>query len=261
MAIWGRTPGGAFGVLAVSAVVFAGLAAPAGASHIPGATYTGTSTTGPSVTFKVSANGAGIDEATLTDSGNQCSGFNSSTRFYANGGMPLPISNHSFSDPDFSFVFDIAWQGSFSGPQSASGTITSPQCTPQTLSWSATTSSPPPPACSDLSDNDGDGKVDYPADPGCTGPSDNDETDPPPPPGAGGGGTSERCVVPNVKRKRVPAAKRAIVNADCRVGTIGRAFSARVARGRIISQRPRAGAQRPEGAKVNFVVSKGPRRR
>lgn len=199
-------------------VLLAGLAAPAGASHIPGATYTGTSSTGPSVTFKVSANGAGIDEATLTDSGNQCAGFGSSTRFYANGGTPLPISNHSFSDPDFSFTFDIAWQGSFSGPQSASGTITSPQCTPQTLSWTATTSSPPPP-----------------------------------PP--------ERCVVPNVKRKLVPAAKRAIVNADCRVGAIGRAFSARVARGRIISQSPRAGAQRPEGAKVNFVVSKGPRRR
>ena len=48
---------------------------------------------------------------------------------------------------------------------------------------------PPPPApvkvvkpvsiCSDGKDNDGDGKTDYPADPGCTSADDNDETDPP----------------------------------------------------------------------------------
>src|SRR5262245_26437285 len=40
------------------------------------------------------------------------------------------------------------------------------------------------PACSDGRDNDGDGLTDYPDDPGCTSPSDGDETDgvaPPPP--------------------------------------------------------------------------------
>ena len=43
---------------------------------------------------------------------------------------------------------------------------------------------PPPPtyACSNGSDDDGDGKVDYPADPGCTGATDNDEYNAPPPP-------------------------------------------------------------------------------
>jgi hypothetical protein len=41
---------------------------------------------------------------------------------------------------------------------------------------------PPPPVCSDLADNDGDGKVDL-DDPGCTGPTDTDETDPTPPAG------------------------------------------------------------------------------
>ncbi|HKY90325.1 MAG TPA: outer membrane beta-barrel protein, partial [Nevskiaceae bacterium] len=51
---------------------------------------------------------------------------------------------------------------------------------------------PPPPApvavvppaaiCSDTQDNDGDGKTDFPADPGCTAADDSDETDPPPPP-------------------------------------------------------------------------------
>ena len=43
---------------------------------------------------------------------------------------------------------------------------------------------PPAPACSDESDNDEDGKTDYPEDPGCSSPEDDDETDPilPPPP-------------------------------------------------------------------------------
>ena len=45
---------------------------------------------------------------------------------------------------------------------------------------------PPNPQCSDGADNDGDGLIDYPADPGCSSASDNDETNvtPPPPPGA-----------------------------------------------------------------------------
>lgn len=43
---------------------------------------------------------------------------------------------------------------------------------------------PPPPsfACSDGVDNDGDGKIDYPSDPGCVSVTDTDETDPAPPP-------------------------------------------------------------------------------
>jgi Ca2+-binding RTX toxin-like protein len=40
---------------------------------------------------------------------------------------------------------------------------------------------PPPAACADAFDNDGDGKIDS-ADPGCSGASDDDESDPPPPP-------------------------------------------------------------------------------
>lgn len=43
---------------------------------------------------------------------------------------------------------------------------------------------PPGPACADGQDNDGDGLVDHPADPGCTTPGDSDENDPPPPPAA-----------------------------------------------------------------------------
>jgi hypothetical protein len=39
---------------------------------------------------------------------------------------------------------------------------------------------PPPPACSDGVDNDGDTLIDHPADPGCTDANDTDETDPVP---------------------------------------------------------------------------------
>src|SRR6266540_3879450 len=47
------------------------------------------------------------------------------------------------------------------------------------------------PECSNLKDDDGDGQTDL-ADPGCSGPLDNDEYNPPPPPegGGSGGGTT-----------------------------------------------------------------------
>jgi len=44
------------------------------------------------------------------------------------------------------------------------------------------------PACNDTVDNDGDSKTDYPADPGCSSITDNDETDPAPSSSGGGGG-------------------------------------------------------------------------
>ncbi len=44
------------------------------------------------------------------------------------------------------------------------------------------------PQCFDGLDNDGDGKIDYPNDPGCSSPNDDDETDSSPGGGGGGGG-------------------------------------------------------------------------
>ena len=46
---------------------------------------------------------------------------------------------------------------------------------------------PPPAACNDGIDNDGDGAVDYPNDPGCSSSTDTDETNTAPPPGCSGG--------------------------------------------------------------------------
>lgn len=66
-------------------------------------------------------------------------------------------------------------------PPTTTTTTTEPP--PTTTEPPPTTTEPPPPvACADGLDNDADGKVDYPADPGCTSASDTDETDPAPPP-------------------------------------------------------------------------------
>jgi subtilase family protein len=64
------------------------------------------------------------------------------------------------------------------------GVVTSSSTTNNHLLFAGGGAPPPPPtyACSNNLDDDGDGKVDYPADPGCTGATDTNETDAPPPP-------------------------------------------------------------------------------
>ena len=69
-----------------------------------------------------------------------------------------------------------------------------------------------------------------------------------------------RCVVPNVKRKPVAVARRAIRRAGCATGRVRSAYSARVGRGRVISQSPRPGARVRAGAKVTLVLSRGRKR-
>jgi Polysaccharide lyase/Bacterial TSP3 repeat len=51
-----------------------------------------------------------------------------------------------------------------------------------TNSFTVSSSPASPASCSNSQDDDGDGKTDYPADPGCTDSTDTDETDPAPPP-------------------------------------------------------------------------------
>jgi PASTA domain len=75
---------------------------------------------------------------------------------------------------------------------------------------------------------------------------------PPPPP---------RCVVPKLKGKTLPTARKAVTKAHCAVGTVRRAHSKKVRRGRVISQRPPPGARLPNRAKVSVVVSRGSKRR
>jgi uncharacterized delta-60 repeat protein len=71
----------------------------------------------------------------------------------------------------------------------------------------------------------------------------------------------DTCVVPSVKRKPLTAARRAIVKAGCSAGKVTKAFSTKVTKGRVISQKPKAGARVAAATKVSLVVSKGTRRR
>jgi hypothetical protein len=65
------------------------------------------------------------------------------------------------------------------------------------------------------------------------------------------------CVVPNVKRKPLATAKRRIAGAHCRTGRVRKAYSKTVRKGRVISQRPKAGKKLVRGSKVSLVVSRG----
>jgi beta-lactam-binding protein with PASTA domain len=65
--------------------------------------------------------------------------------------------------------------------------------------------------------------------------------------------------VPKVTGKALGAAKRALGKAHCGVGKVRRAYSTRVAAGRVLSQSPRHGRRLVFGARVSLVVSRGPR--
>jgi hypothetical protein len=126
---------------------------------------------------------------------------------------------------DHAFTYEeppvsLSFQGTFDGADSASGTLQS--CGSQAVTWTATAVFPPPPI--------------PPA--------------PPPPP---------HCVVPKVVGKTLSAAKRKLGSARCRAGRVTRASSPRAKRGRVLSQRPRAGANLPNFGKVNLVIGRGPR--
>ena len=65
-----------------------------------------------------------------------------------------------------------------------------------------------------------------------------------------------RCSVPRVVGKTLSLARRMIRARHCAVGRIRRARSAR-ARGKVVSQKPRAGRHLARGSPVNLVVSRG----
>jgi glucose/arabinose dehydrogenase len=68
------------------------------------------------------------------------------------------------------------------------------------------------------------------------------------------------CVVPNVVRKPLAAARRALAAARCRTGRVSRAYSARVRAGRVLTQSRRARARLAHGTRINLVVSRGRRK-
>jgi hypothetical protein len=65
------------------------------------------------------------------------------------------------------------------------------------------------------------------------------------------------CIVPNVKGKTLKRAKKTLSAHSCRAGKIKHAFSKKVKKGHVVSQRPKAHKRLAHNAKVNLVVSKG----
>jgi hypothetical protein len=75
---------------------------------------------------------------------------------------------------------------------------------------------------------------------------------PPPPPRA-----QLKCVVPSVKGKTLARARRLLAAKRCALGRVTRAYSRKVRKGRVISQRPAVGRRLPSRAKVHVKVSRG----
>ena len=69
-----------------------------------------------------------------------------------------------------------------------------------------------------------------------------------------------RCVVPKLRGKTLRAARAAIRRGNCRMGRVQWRFSSRMKAGRVVAQRPRAGARLAANTRVHLVVSKGKRR-
>jgi hypothetical protein len=162
------------GLLALA--VWASSAAPVAARHSPNALYTGTHSGGGAMEFNVSHDGALITRFKFLGVPCQDGSGTLDTEIMSSGG--ISIINHAFNG----VVLDVAFDGSFPSTQSASGSYqhrSASPCVTPTVSWTASTTAPPPSACLDADDNDGDGKVDYPADRGCLSAADSNETDPP----------------------------------------------------------------------------------
>jgi hypothetical protein len=69
--------------------------------------------------------------------------------------------------------------------------------------------------------------------------------------------TRETCKVPNVKGMRLAAAARELIAGDCKRGRVSYAYSAKIKKGRVVSQSQRPGRTMKAAGKVNLVVSRG----
>jgi hypothetical protein len=174
-----RWPGARIAIATVLALVICLLAASRVAGHHSfNAVYTGMHSGGGTVEFNVNADGTLITRYKLVDVPCEDPAFTYDVEAtYSAGG--ISIAGHAFNMQEL----DESFSGSFPQNQSATGSYqardtSASGCVTQTVSWNATTSTPPP-HCADGVDNDADGKIDLGADPGCSNSADNDETDPP----------------------------------------------------------------------------------
>jgi hypothetical protein len=113
-------------------------ASPAGATHIPGATYTGTVSGGGTIELRVSPDGASVTYfkyAGVPGLGTRSCGLETASTFSA------PISGHAFT---WGLAGLRALAGSFTGTQTAAGTVEEAFCFNGARSWTAATTALPP---------------------------------------------------------------------------------------------------------------------
>jgi hypothetical protein len=65
------------------------------------------------------------------------------------------------------------------------------------------------------------------------------------------------CIVPRLAGRTLEQSRTLLARGGCRLGRVGRAFSVRVRRGRVVVQRPRARLRLARGARVHLTVSRG----
>jgi hypothetical protein len=65
------------------------------------------------------------------------------------------------------------------------------------------------------------------------------------------------CVVPRLAGRTLKQSRTLLARGGCRLGRVGRVFSSRVPKGRVVVQRPRARLRLARGARVNLALSRG----
>jgi hypothetical protein len=65
------------------------------------------------------------------------------------------------------------------------------------------------------------------------------------------------CLVPNVKKRPLVTARHIILARHCTVGRIRRAYSKRIKKDRVISQKPKPSTLLPNHGKLGLIVSRG----
>lgn len=65
------------------------------------------------------------------------------------------------------------------------------------------------------------------------------------------------CIVPHVVGLTLAAARKAVVRAHCRVGSVHRVYSSRIPKGGVASVKPKQGAHRAHNAKLRLNLSRG----
>jgi hypothetical protein len=123
---------------------------------------------GRELVVTVTGTGAG----TVTGSGIDCPG-----RCSLGFAPDVEVTLTAAATGDSNFT---GWGGACARTSGSACTLTMDASKAVSAQFTATP--PPPPQCSDGRDNDGDGRIDSPTDPGCASPTDDDETDPVVPP-------------------------------------------------------------------------------